>query len=322
MFSFDLKPRELAPVHRRARRWFDPFLTLPQSQIIGSSVAALGRAKRVIAERRDPASLARIGSLEVRLAQTPNEVRRAQRLRYHVFYEEMAAIADPKTIRTKRDADEFDPICDHIIVVDHDSIEGLSGRPKIVGTYRALRAEVAHAANGFYSAAEFDLKSMLAKNWDKGFCEVGRSCVLPQYRDRRTMEALWTGLWAYAVLFDIDVYFGVASFFGTDPKKHQRALNLLHQIARAPDNWRVKVRPDVGTNINYAPVDTADEREIISELPPLIKGYLRLGAYVGEGVFVDHQFGTTDVMIVTLIDNAPTRYKQHFIHATGLERKN
>jgi putative hemolysin len=136
------------------------------------------------------------------------------------------------------------------------------------------------------------------------------------------MEALWTGLWAYAVLFDIDVYFGVASFFGTDPSVHQKSLNLLHQIARAPENWRVGVRPDVGVNINYAPIEKTEERQIMRDLPPLIKGYLRLGAYVGEGVFVDHQFGTTDVMIVTLIDRAPERYKQHFIHATGLERKN
>ena len=322
MFLFDLKPRELAPVHRRPKRWFDQFLSVSSTPVIGSSVAAIGRAKKAIAEQKDPASLARIGSLEVRIAQTASEVRRAQRLRFAVFYEEMSAEADPKTLRTKRDADEFDPICDHIIVVDHETPEGVTGRPKIVGTYRALRSEVANASNGFYSAAEFDLKSMLAKNWDKGFCEVGRSCVLPEYRDRRTMEALWTGLWAYAVLYDIDVYFGVASFEGADPKVHKEALDLLNAIAKPPENWRVSARPDVGELIDYADVKPEEQKRLLSGLPPLIKGYLRIGAYVGEGVFVDHQFGTTDVMIITLIDQTPERYKQHFRQATGLDRKN
>ncbi len=204
-------------------------------------------------------TLARIGPLEVRVAMSASEVRKAQELRYKVFYEEMSAKADARTRRTKRDADEYDPLCDHIIVLDHDSAQGVTGRPKIVGTYRALRSEVALAANGFYSAAEFDLKPMLATHWQQGFCEVGRSCVLPEYRDKRTMEALWVGLWAYAIM---------------------------------------------------------------KKLPPLVKGYLRIGAYVGDGIFIDKQFGTTDVMIITLLDQMPERYKQHFRTLTGLDRKN
>lgn len=322
MSMFDLKPRELAPVHRRPKRWFEQFFPTPGAQIIGSSTAALGRNERVERERKDPASLAQIGSLEVRIAQTASEVRRAQQLRYEVFYEEMSAKPDPRASRTKRDADEFDPICDHIIVVDHDETEGLSARPKIVGTYRALRADVAHACNGFYSSAEFDLKSMLAKNWEKGFCELGRSCVLPPYRDRRTMEALWVGLWVYAILYDIDVYFGVASFEGTNPDVHLEALSLLHHTASPPQNWSACARTDVGVTIQYLEQDSLNQRQIVQDLPPLIKGYLRVGAYVGDGAFVDHQFGTTDVMIVTLIDQIPDRYKQHFVQATGLDRKN
>ncbi|WP_299348571.1 GNAT family N-acyltransferase [uncultured Maritalea sp.] len=321
MFMFDLKPRELAPVHRRPKRWFDQIFPTTNINAIGSSLAAIGRNEQAQREQKDPASLARLGSLEVRLAQTASEVRRAQRLRYTVFYEEMSAKPDPRAFRTKRDADEFDPICDHIIVVDHDETEGISARPKIVGTYRALRAEVANACNGFYSSAEFDFKSMLAKNWEKGFCELGRSCVLPPYRDRRTMEALWAGLWAYAVLYDIDVYFGVASFEGTDPEAHLEALSLLHHTAHPPQSWAVHARSDVGTSIDYLDINALDQREIIKDLPPLIKGYLRVGAHVGDGAFVDHQFGTTDVMIVTLIDDVPERYKRHFIQATGLDRK-
>ncbi|MGJ8528695.1 GNAT family N-acetyltransferase [Maritalea sp.] len=322
MFMFDLKPQEFVPVHRRPRRWFEQIFPTNTRQIIGSSVAAIGRSKSAHREQKDPASLARIGSLEVRIAQTASEVRRAQHLRFSVFYEEMSAKADLRTLRTKRDADEFDPICDHIIVVDHEEVEGISARPKIVGTYRTLRAEVAYANNGFYSAAEFELKSMLANNWEKGFCEIGRSCVSPGYRDRRTIEALWTGLWAYSVLYDIDVFFGVASFEGVDVQEHIKPLSYLHHSAQTPEKWHVRARPDVGEQVNYLDEQAYDKKQMIRELPPLIKGYLRVGSYVGEGVFVDRQFGTTDVMIVALIDQMPERYKQHFRAATNLDRKN
>jgi len=325
MFLFDLKARELAPAHRRPRKWYDQLVpqlnAMSANQVIGTSDIALDRGNKTD-KPSDPATLARMGSLEVRIAQTSSELRRAQRLRFKVFYEEMSAKPDPRTLRTKRDADEFDPICDHIIVVDHDETEGLTSKPRIVGTYRALRADVANAANGFYSAAEFDLKSMLEKNWDKGFCEVGRSCVLPEYRDKRTMEALWTGLWAYSILYDIDVYFGVASFQGTDASKHTEALSFLHHTAQPPKDWSVSALPDVGPKISFVDENSYNARSVLKDLPPLVKGYLRVGAYIGEGVFVDQQFGTTDVMIVTIIDNIPDRYKQHFIASTGLDRKN
>lgn len=320
MFMFDLKGRETAPQHRPSSKWYHNLLsvvpglstrpTVPLSDLDQETTFA------------SPMTLARIGPLEVRVAMSASEVRKAQELRYKVFYEEMSAKADARTRRTKRDADEYDPLCDHIIVLDHDSAQGVTGRPKIVGTYRALRSEVALAANGFYSAAEFDLKPMLATHWQQGFCEVGRSCVLPEYRDKRTMEALWVGLWAYAVLNNIDVYFGVASFEGTNPDEHKEALSFLHHHCPAPEEWRVSPQPDVAGKVDYMAADEINERAIMKKLPPLIKGYLRIGAYVGDGIFIDKQFGTTDVMIITLLDQMPERYKQHFRTLTGLDRKN
>ncbi|MBA4207834.1 MAG: ornithine--acyl-ACP N-acyltransferase OlsB, partial [Polymorphum sp.] len=104
-------------------------------------------------------SLGRVGSLEVRLARTAREVKKAQRLRYHVFYEEMSAIADAQTLAARRDMDAFDAICDHLLVVDHASMKrNKLGRlqPQIVGTYRLLRQEVAEAHGGFYTASEYD----------------------------------------------------------------------------------------------------------------------------------------------------------------------
>lgn len=319
MFMFDLKGGETAPQHRPSSKWYRNLWSVVPGLGANSS-AALSELDQKSAYAT-PMTLARIGPLEVRLAMSASEVRRAQELRYKVFYEEMSAIADARTRRTKRDADEYDPLCDHIIVLDHDSAQGVTGRPKIVGTYRALRSEVALAANGFYSAAEFDLKSMLATHWQQGFCEVGRSCVLPDYRDKRTMEALWMGLWAYAVLHNIDVYFGVASFEGTDPNEHKQALSFLHHHCQAPENWRVSPQADVAGQVDYLAADAINEREIMKMLPPLIKGYLRIGAYIGDGIFIDKQFGTTDVMIITLLDQVPERYKQHFRTQTGLDRK-
>lgn len=320
MFMFDLKDGETAPQHRPVAKWYHGLL---------SAVPGINRRVNMPLSALDekstyamPMTLARIGPLEVRLAMSASEVRRAQELRYKVFYEEMSAMPDARTARTKRDADEFDPICDHIIVLDHHSARGMTGRPKIVGTYRALRSDVAHAANGFYSAAEFDLKPMMASHWQQGFCEVGRSCVLPEYRDKRTMEALWVGLWAYAVLHNIDVYFGVASFEGTEPNAHSEALSYLHHHCRAPKEWRVSPQPDMAGQVDYLDADAIQERTVMKKLPPLIKGYLRIGAYIGDGIFVDRQFGTTDVMIITLLDQMPERYKQHFRTLTGLDRKN
>ncbi len=317
---FDLKGRETAPQHRPNPKWYhNIFAAMPGlSSGQSSPISALDQ-KSTFAM---PMTLARIGSLEVRVAMSASEVRKAQELRYKVFYEEMSAQPDGRTRRTKRDADEYDPLCDHIIVVDHENLQGMAGRPKIVGTYRALRSDVALASNGFYSAAEFDLKPMLATHWQQGFCEVGRSCVLPEYRDKRTMEALWVGLWAYAVLHNIDVFFGVASFEGTQPDEHQEALSYLRHYCQAPKEWRVSPQPEVAGELDYLPKDEIDQRAVIKKLPPLIKGYLRIGAYIGDGIFVDKQFGTTDVMIITLLDQMPERYKQHFRNLTGLDRKN
>jgi putative hemolysin len=195
------------------------------------------------------ASLGRIGSLEVRLARTVGEVKRAQELRYRVFYEEMSAIADARAIMTRRDSDAYDAICDHILVVDHATLESKpfgKTRPKIVGTYRVLRRSVAERHDGFYSANEYDLGALLDRHRDLEFLELGRSCVLPAYRGKRTVELLWQGIWAYVLRHRIDAMIGCASLEGTDPRRLALPLSFLHHNCAATPEWNVRALPEIG----------------------------------------------------------------------------
>ncbi len=256
-------------------------------------------------------SLGRIGELEVRLARTVGEVKRAQELRFRVFYEEMSAIADARTMMTRRDADTFDAVCDHILVLDHARQEPKAfgkTRPKIVGTYRVLRQTVAERAEGFYSAGEYDLQPLLDARPDMSFLELGRSCVLPEYRGKRTVELLWQGVWAYVLRHRIDAMIGCASLEGTDPSRLALPLSFLHHDCLAAPEWRVRALPHRYTAMDRISREAIDTRAAINSLPPLIKGYLRIGAKVGDGAVVDHQFGTTDVFIVMPVANIAKRY--------------
>src|SRR3990170_1072031 len=143
-----------------------------------------------------PKIYGRCGSLEVRLARKKSEIRRAQRLRYKVFYEEMSAIPGALAMLSRRDEDAFDPIFDHLLVIDHGNTNGGRrwGRSKVVGTYRMLRQEVADLYDGFYTQGEYDIAPLLQAKPDCSFMELGRSCVLKPYRNRRTLELLWQGV--------------------------------------------------------------------------------------------------------------------------------
>ena len=257
------------------------------------------------------ASLGRIGSLEVRLARTVGEVKRAQELRYRVFYEEMSAIADVRALMTRRDSDAYDAICDHILVIDHAAIEPKpfgKSRPKIVGTYRVLRQSVAERHDGFYSAGEYDLGGLLERHRGLEFLELGRSCVLPAYRGKRTVELLWQGIWAYVLRHRIDAMIGCASLEGTDPSRLALPLSFLHHHCAARPEWRVRALAERYAVMDRMAPEAIDMRAALQALPPLIKGYLRIGARFGDGAVVDHQFGTTDVFVVMPVREISERY--------------
>jgi len=260
-------------------------------------------------------SLGRIGNLEVRLATRRSEVRRAQRLRFQVFYEEMSAISSGLGMLSRRDVDEYDAVCDHLLVIDHAATEAKpfrKPRPKVVGTYRLLRQDVAERHFGFYSAGEYEIGPVLAANPGKRFLELGRSCVLKPYRTKRTVELLWAGIYAYVLHHRIDALIGCASLEGTDPDRLALPLSFLHHHARAAESWRARALPERFVAMDRLAPEAIDPKAALQALPPLLKGYLRVGATFGDGAVVDHQFGTTDVFVVLPVEAIAARYLGHF----------
>jgi putative hemolysin len=261
-----------------------------------------------------PNTLGRLGSLEVRLADNAGDVRRAQKLRYRVFYRELSAVADARIRFARRDVDAFDALCDHLLVIDHALAGRAVGqrRPPVVGTYRLLPQDVAERHGGFYTAGEFDVGALTKRHRGLRFLELGRSCVLPAYRNKRTVELLWHGIWSYVVKHRFGVMIGCASLDGTDPDRLGLPLSFLHHFAPAPETWRVRALPDRYTEMNRMPREAIDPAAALHALPPLIRGYLRLGAHIGEGAVIDHQFGTIDVLIVLPVAAINARYIEHF----------
>jgi putative hemolysin len=260
-----------------------------------------------------PDALGALGALEVRLAKTKREIRKAQRLRYKIFFEEGAARPSAKARLTRRDADRFDKFCDHLIVIDHDA-RGKSGRPKskIVAVYRLLRSAQAKKAGGFYSAGEYDLAPLLSRHKGKNILELGRSCVHKDYRGKRAIEALWRGLLAYIRKHDIDALIGCASFEGANPLIHASALSWIAHNAVAGDEWRVSPRVALGGPLDILSNEAVDARRALAAMPPLIKGYLRVGAKFGDGYVVDRAFNTVDVFVVMPIAEMDARYIEYF----------
>jgi putative hemolysin len=252
-------------------------------------------------------------ALEVRLAETEDEVEQAHRLRYRVFYEEMSATPSPEMRAQRRDFDRFDAVCDHLLVVDR-AVHDDDGQPAVVGTYRLMRDEYAERAGGFYSAGEYDLTPML-RGLPAGtrHLELGRSCILKDYRIKPgTMQLLWRGVMAYVARFNIDLMFGCASLAGTDPDALAAPLSYLYHYHLLPPELRVRARSELYVEMNRMPKEAIDPKEALRALPPLVKGYARAGALIGDGAVIDPQFGTTDVFIYLPVSNIDTRYRSRF----------
>ncbi len=256
----------------------------------------------------------RAGRLEVRLAESLAEIDASQALRYRVFYDEMGAKPSPDMAAKARDFDAFDEVCDHLLVLDHGKEEGAA--IQVVGTYRLMRREHALKAGRFYSSGEYDITSILAH--PKPIMELGRSCVDAAYRTRAsTMQLLWAGIAAYVFKHGIDVMFGCASLHGTDPKALSVPLSYLHHFCQAPQALCPRALPALYTNMNLLPKHAIDEKSALAELPPLIKGYLRLGGFVGDGAVIDHQFNTTDVAVIVKTDMVAEKYYKHYERTAG-----
>jgi Putative hemolysin len=254
--------------------------------------------------------LGRLGSLVVRLAATRSEVEAAQALRYKVFVEEMGARLSPEAMLLKRDFDHIDTYCDHVLVLD----TAREGEPEdqIVGTYRLLTQKTARQYGGFYSQSEYDVEALTARHPDKQFLELGRSCVIAEYRTRRTIELLWQGNWAYCLAHQIDAMFGCASFPGDRAYAHALALSFLNQVAGADGDWAVEALDGRGVAMDMMPAEAIQPRAALAVMPPLIKGYLRLGAMTSREAVVDHAFRTTDILIILPVRQISERYVNHY----------
>jgi len=250
---------------------------------------------------------AEAGDLIVRLAESREEIDAALALRYKIFYDEMAAKPTPEMAARRQDFDDFDPIADHLIAIDRAIGDGPEA---VVATYRLIRREAAAEHGQFYSQDEYDITPLL--NWPGPILELGRSCVGEGHRTRSTMTLMWRGLAEYVIHHDVGVMFGCASLHGTNPQELALPLAYLHHHHLAPPELRPHALPDRFVDMNLMDADDIDRKKALVALPPLIKGYLRLGGFVGEGAVVDEQFNTTDVCIIVKTDLVTGKYIRHY----------
>jgi putative hemolysin len=247
-------------------------------------------------------SFARSGNLSVRLARSNADLIAAQKLRYKIFYQEMSAQRSNEMRTAGRDFDQFDAICDHVLVIDEV-------RDQVVGTYRLLRGAAIHPL-GFYSATEFDLAPLL-KDPDAvmKYLELGRSCIHMDYRSGASIQLMWRAIGAYLKHFELDVMFGCASLFG---EELAQSLSYLHHCHSMDANARVSALPNLSIDMNRMPLVDIDKAKAQRSLPPLLRGYLKLGATIGQGAVRDEQFGTTDVFLILPLAQVPGHMRHRF----------
>lgn len=247
------------------------------------------------------APLAPLNSTEivVRLAVSAQDVAAAQRLRYGVFFGEMGARPCAHAQATGRDQDAYDAVCDHLLAIAGD---------QVVGTYRLIGRAAADRVGGFYSAGEFDIAPILAHGGP--VLELGRSCVAPQWRNRGTLQALWHGLAEYIADNRIELLFGCASLPGTDLDRLAAPLAYLHHNHLAPAALRGHAL--ARRRAMVVPVPPPAPAAAFRTLPPLLKGYLRAGAWIGDGAVLDHDFNTTDVLVTLDTRAMAARYQRRY----------
>ncbi len=249
----------------------------------------------------------RAGHLGVRIAETEDEIDAAQALRWRVFYEEMRAEPSAAARASQRDVDAFDAVADHMLVIDHAIGPGPEG---VVGTYRLVQQSAAEQIGRFYTDDEFDISPLIS--FQGKLLELGRSCVDAKYRSRAVMQLLWRGIAAYVFRHQIDMMFGCASLPSTDPDQWAAELTYLYYNHLAPPALRPRALPERYVEMRRMDPDDLDSKWAMGNLPPLIKGYLRLGCFIGDGAVIDHQFNTTDVAIVVKTDLVTDKYYRHY----------
>ncbi|NCN11527.1 MAG: GNAT family N-acetyltransferase [Leptospira sp.] len=242
--------------------------------------------------------------LTVRIAENQLEIERALALRYDVFNLELGE-GLPQSASTRKDRDEYDLYCDHLIVVDE------ANQNQIVGTYRILKRSVAREHIGFYSENEFDITNIY--NLEEEVAEIGRSCVHPQYRDGTVITMLWSGLADYMIKENVRYLMGCGSIHSTDSFMASQVYAFLKEKeALSDERFRVYPNPDFmipGFNEN---LEVEDLKVLTKSIPPLIKGYIRIGSKICGAPALDKVFGTVDVFILFDRSLIAEKYGKHY----------
>jgi len=254
------------------------------------------------------------GRFMVRLAETDADVAAAQRLRYRVFVEEMGAAPSAGDAKCRRERDRFDPHFEHLLLVDTEARDS-DIELGVVGVYRLMRGDRAKAGIGFYGQSEYDLTKLI--EYPRNTVELGRSCVDRDYRGGSGMHLLWTGLGDYVTRHEIAILFGVASFHGSDVAPLAHALSYLHHNHLAPPDLRVRAVEESFVAMDILPKDQVSRSEALRGIPALIKGYIRLGGFVGEGAYVDNDFNTVDVCLLMDTARMVQRYRSFYSRKRG-----
>ena len=249
------------------------------------------------------------GRFTVRLAESERDVAAAQRLRYRVFVEEMGAQADATERAERREVDDYDPYFDHLLLIDNECA-ALDPLDHVVGAYRLMTGSMARRGIGFYGATEYDLSKL--DTYPRETLELGRSCVSAEHRGGAGMHLLWTGLGQYVAERGVEILFGVASFHGDDPGPLAQPLAYLHHNHLAPEDLRVRTLPQFYQPMDLIPAEQVNKVEAMRMIPALIKAYLRLGGFVGDGAYVDHDFNTVDVCLLMDTTRMVERYRAFY----------
>jgi putative hemolysin len=245
----------------------------------------------------------------IKLAETKSELKQAQALRYSVFYKEKKAKPTFTKKIIKLDYDKIDKYADHLIVLDKKNTKN-----KIVGTYRLIRGDVAKLFGGYYSSSEFNLINITNNYKDKHILELGRSCVHQDYRNGSIMNLLWKAIAEYVKLYDIKILMGCVSFSGIEPIKYSNELSYLRQNFCLPEHLSVE-----SFDKNIYPVyklkeNNSNQLRIFAKLPPLLKGYLRIGGKVSHNFYVDHNFNTIDLCVVVNTSDIDEKYRKKYLN--------
>lgn len=245
--------------------------------------------------------------VSVRLARSRAEIEAAQRLRYEVFFCELGATSDARARAERSDMEAMDDLADHLIVVDHRLATINHG---VVGTYRLLRSDRRPANRAFYSSGEFNIDRLLESR--AKLLELGRSCVRRDYRQRPVLQLLWKALAAYVADHGIEIMFGCASFHGIDPTAIEQELAYLHYHQLADPALQPHAIGAGAISGRRVPAHMIETTRVLRRMPPLIRGYLQLGAKVGRDAFVDTQFNCIDVCIVLPTADLAVKYARHY----------